>query len=152
MWEEVLVWGLCETASGFRGLLLESEKEGNHIFQLIEKISLLTDREFKEFLHNGWGDLDSGTQNTPCPAYENHFSSAAAIYEALPQKNIQQEATFAEGLGREMHIEIGTTNKLCYLYWANVFDQRQLLLIDDDGAEILHDYYQESLESARDSS
>ena len=51
-----------------------------------------------------------------------------------------------------MHIEIGTTNTFWYLYWANTLDQRQLVLMDESGAEMLNEYYQESLETARGSS
>jgi hypothetical protein len=65
---------------------------------------------------------------------------------------VQQESTIADGQGKEMHIEIGTTHTFQYLYWANTFDQRQLLLMDEKGAQILSQYYQESLEEAHRSS
>lgn len=152
VWEEALAWGFIETTSGFRGLLLAAEGERNLIFQLLERAKLLTDIEFEEFLQSGWGHLDDVTQNASCPGYENHASSAQGIYETLPHKTIQQEETFAEGQGREMHIEVGRTNTFCYLYWANTLDQRQLLLMDESGAEMLLQYYQESLEAARGSS
>lgn len=152
LWEKTLAWGFIETASGFRGLLLAAEVEKILIFQVLEKIKLLADIEFDEFLCNGWGHHDDVTQNASCPGYENHVSSAQGIYELLPHKIIQQEETFAEGQGREMHIEVGTTNTFRYLYWANTLDQRQLLLIDESGAEMLQQYYQESLEAARGSS
>ncbi len=152
VWEKALAWGFIETGSGFRGLLLAAEGERNLIFQLLERVKLLTDIEFEEFLQSGWGHFDDVTQNASCPGYENHVSSAQGIYESLPHKVIQQEETFSEGQGREMHIEVGTTNTFCYLYWANTLDQRQLLLMDESGAEMLHQYYQESLEAARGSS
>jgi hypothetical protein len=119
---------------------------------LLEKGSHLIGQEFDEFLHNVWGHFGDVTQNNSSPGYENHLPSAQGIYEALPRKNIQQESTFANGQGREMHIEIGTTNTFCYLYWANTLDQRQLVLMDESGAEMLNEYYQESLETARGSS
>ena len=152
VWEEALAWGLCETDSGFRGLLLASKRERKLIFQLLEKVSHLIGPEFDEFLHNVWGHFGDVTQNNSSPGYENHLPSAQGIYEALPRKNIQQESTFANGQRREMHIEIGTTNTFCYLYWANTLDQRQLVLMDESGAEMLNEYYQESLETARGSS
>ena len=48
-----------------------------------------------------------------------------------------------------MHIEVGATKKVQYFYWANTFDQRQIVLMDETGADTLHAYYQESLEEAR---
>jgi hypothetical protein len=82
------------------------------------------------------------------PGYENHVPSAQVIYHALPSKMIQREATFADDEGKEMHIEIGTTKVLTYFYWANTFDQRQLVLMDEKGAPTLRQYYQESLDEA----
>jgi len=152
VWEQAIVWGFCETESGFRGLILGSEGERNLIFQLLQKVKHLTDSEFEELLQNCWGNFRDVTQNGTTPGYENHLPSAQVIYEALPRKIVQQESTFADGQGKEMHIEIGTTHTFHYLYWANTFDQRQLLLMDEKGAQILSQYYQESLEEAHRSS
>jgi len=152
VWEEALSWGLCETGSGFRGLVLSSKEEKHIIVQLFEKVGNLMESEFEEFLHYGWGHFYDVAQNDFTPGYENHASSAQVIFEALPQKIIQREATLSDGQGKEMHIEIGTTNTFRYLYWANTFDQRQLVLMDETGGEMLHEYYQESLEVAQASS
>jgi SAM-dependent methyltransferase len=149
VWEEALAWGLCKTASGFHGLLLASAEERTLVFSLLENVRGLTDIGFEEFIRNGWGHLEDVPQNTYSPGYENHLPFSQRIYEALPRKIIQQESTFSEGQGREMHIEVGTSDAFRYLYWANTLDQRQLLLIDEIGAEILQAYYQESLESAQ---
>ena len=149
LWQDVLAWGLCVTNSGFRGLILGGAKEKSVIFRLEENIGHLTDFEFKEILQRSWGSLDDDPLNDSMPGYENHRSSAQDIYQGLPQKNVQQESTFADGQGKEMHIEIGTTKNFRYLYWANTFDQRQLVLMDVKGAEMLHKYYQESLETAQ---
>jgi SAM-dependent methyltransferase len=149
VWGEALAWGLCETGSGLRGLVLASKAEKPIIVQLIEKVGNLRESEFEGFIHNSWDHGHDVAQNDFTPGYENHASSAQGIYEALPQKIIQQKATLSDGQGKEMHIEVGTTNTLCYLYWANTFDQRQLVLIDEAGAEMLREYYQESLEAAQ---
>ncbi|MEO6202378.1 MAG: hypothetical protein ABIP82_04010, partial [Nitrospirales bacterium] len=66
------------------------------------------------------------------------------IYEGLPSKHLQQESTFQDGEGGEMHIELGTTTHLIYLYCANIFDQRQLVLMDEERAQVLSEYYRES--------
>jgi len=152
VWEQALVWGWCETASGFRGLLIGSEQEKHLLFQLVEKVRSLSDLEFNQLVQGCWGTVLDVTQNDSTPGYENHFPSAQVIYEALPCKMVQREATFADDEGKEMHIEVGTTKALRYLYWANTFDQRQLVLTDEKGAHILSDYYQESLDEAHRSS
>ena len=152
VWEEVFAWGLCETDSGFRGLLLAGEKEKESIFSLLRDTKSLTDSNLADVIQGCWGNFRDNVQDESIPGYENHTSSAQDIYQALPQKMVKEESTFENGDGKEMHIEIGTTKALFYLYWANTFDQRQLLLIDEQGAEILRVYYQESLEEARDAS
>ena len=152
VWEKAIAWVFCETESRFRGLMLGSEGERNLIFQLLKKVKHLTDLEFEDFLQNCWGNFRDDTQNDSTPGYENHLPSAQVIYEALPRKIVQRESTFSDGQGKEMHIEIGTTHTFQYLYWANTFDQRQLLLMDENGAKVLNEYYQESLEEAQRSS
>ncbi len=152
VWEEVLAWGVCETESGFRGLLIAGEGEKDIIFSLLKEVQSPTNSNFTDLLQNCWGNIRDVLQSESTPGYENHTPSAQDIYQALPSKVIQQESTFADGDGKEMHIEIGTTKTLLYLYWANTFDQRQLLLMDEQGAAMLREYYLESLESARNAS
>ncbi len=149
VWEETLSWGWLETESGFSGLVLGSYEEGQIIVQLLEKVRNLPESEFEEFLHNSWSVCLDDSPNDYIPGYENHTSSAQAIFVRLPQKTIQQEATFTDGHGKEMHIETGSTKGLHYLYWANTYDQRQLVLMDETGRKMLHEYYQESLEAAQ---
>ena len=152
VWEEVIAWGLCETESGFRGLMIAGEEDKDVIFSLLKEVKSLTDSDFTDLLQNCWGSFRDVPQNEATPGYENHLPSAQNIYQALPRKIVQQESTFADGDGKEMHIEIGTTKALLYLYWANTFDQRQILLMDEQGGEMLREYYQESLQVARDAS
>ncbi|MDH5428255.1 MAG: hypothetical protein OEY57_08800, partial [Nitrospirota bacterium] len=135
--------------SGFSGLVLASHGERLIIVQLLENVRNLQESEFEEFLNNGWGQYVQDSPHDFMPGYENHVPSTQGMYEALPQKIIQQEATFSDGHGKEMHIEVGVTKTLHYLYWANTYDQRQLVLMDATGKEMLHEYYQESLESAQ---
>ncbi|MEX0829016.1 MAG: methyltransferase domain-containing protein [Nitrospirales bacterium] len=151
VWGEALSWVWCETGSGLRGLVIASKAEEPIIGQLFKKAGNLRASEFEEFMHNNWGHFHDVVQNDFTPGYENHSSSAQGIYEALPQKNIQQKTTLSDGQGKEMHIEIGATKTLCYLYWANTYDQRQIVLTDEAGAEMLTEYYLESLKAAHDS-
>ena len=56
---------------------------------------------------------------------------------------------FVEHEGREMHIEWGICGPLRYLYWANTYDQRQLVLMTSQQEGVLKDYYEESLSEMR---
>lgn len=152
VWEQAIAWVLCEADSGFKGLMLGSEEERDLLVQLLEKVKHLTDSEFEELLQSCWRNFRDFNKDDSIPGYENHFPSAQTIYKALPQKNVQQESNFVDRQGKEIHIEIGTTHMFQYLYWANTLDQRQLLLTDENGAQILREYYEESIEEAHHSS
>ena len=152
VWEQAFAWGLCETEEGYRGLLIGSMHEQEHIFSKFSEIGNLSDLDFECFLQNSWSNFRDDGQQEVSPGYENHLPSAQLVYEALPQKILQQESTFSDGNGKEMHIEIGESKAFQYLYWANTFDQRQLLLTDEHGADVLREYYRESLEEAQASS
>lgn len=148
VWEQALVWGWAGTASGFRGLMMGSQQEMPLFLQLIEKVRHLSGLAFEQFLDACWGNWRESMEDESHPGYENHHLSAQSIYESLPCKVIQRESTFTDGEGKEMHIEVGTTKTFRYLYWANTFDQRQIVLMDEMRADLLHAYYQESLEEA----
>ena len=145
LWNQVLVWGFYENSSGFTGLIIGGEEDKALLLQLVETVKQINEADFERLVRDFWSNgaiADDGS----VPCYENHHSSAQIIYEALPSKHIQQESTFQDGEGREMHIELGITANFTYLYWANTFDQRQLVLIDEERAHVLKTYYQESLE------
>ena len=76
---------------------------------------------------------------------------AQEIWLSLPERQVQKEATFEAKGGKQMHIELGACAGFNYLYWANTYDQRQLVLMDSDRVELLQEYYQESLDSAENS-
>lgn len=79
------------------------------------------------------------------PLYENHWPSAQRVWEALNGKQIAAETTRQEPDGRQMHVELGTAEGLSYLYCANTFDQRQLVIVEPARAAMLETYYQEIL-------
>ena len=59
------------------------------------------------------------------------------------------QPTFQDVGGKEMHLEVGTTKSFVYFYWANTFDQRQLVLVDGQRASVLYEYFQESRDQAQ---
>jgi len=77
------------------------------------------------------------------PLYENHTPSAQQVWSRLPDRQVIKEATSEEPDGRQKHVELGTTPGLVYLYWANTFDQRQLVMVERQHASLLEDYYRE---------
>ena len=80
------------------------------------------------------------------PLYENHTASAQLVWEHLPERRIFQETTKEEPDGRQVHIELGESQGLAYLYCANTFDQRQLVLVKSGRTSMLAQYYQELLQ------
>jgi SAM-dependent methyltransferase len=146
LWEEIVAWGLCEHSSGLTGLVIGGEADRDLLYQLVETVTHITESDFQQLVHDFWGSMIHAAEDPSLPCYENHHPSAQIIYEGLPSKCIQQETTFQVGGGREMHIELGTTTHLTYLYCANTFDQRQLVLIDKGRAQVLSKYYRESLQ------
>ncbi|GJL57337.1 MAG: hypothetical protein NPIRA03_01940 [Nitrospirales bacterium] len=146
LWNEIVPWGLCEYSSGLTGLVIGGGEDQDLIDQLVETVRHITESDFQELVHDFWGSMIQAPEDPSMPCYENHHPSAQIIYESLPSKCIQQETTFKDDMGREMHIELGTTTHLTYLYCANTFDQRQLVLIDDGRAQVLYEYYRESLQ------
>jgi len=80
------------------------------------------------------------------PPYENHTLSAQQVWTQLPERRIFQETTREEPDGRQMHIELGESQGLTYLYCANTFDQRQLVMVKSGQTPMLAQYYQELLQ------
>jgi SAM-dependent methyltransferase len=80
---------------------------------------------------------------TDAPLYENHWPSAQRVWEGLTDRQVIREITKQEPDGRQFHVEEGKAERLVYLYCANTFDQRQLVLFDPSRADILDAYYQE---------
>jgi hypothetical protein len=77
------------------------------------------------------------------PLYENHGPSAQVAWEELSERTVIQELTREELDGRQVHVELGIMDETHYLYCANTFDQRQLVMMDEARAALLEEYYQE---------
>ncbi len=77
------------------------------------------------------------------PLYENHQTSAEQEWRSLPAKQVTAQVTSTEPDGRQLHVEWGRAGAFVYLYCANTFDQRQLVLIEPARAAVLETYYRE---------
>jgi len=86
--------------------------------------------------------------NGETPLYENHWASAQEAWDLLPARRILQETTKDEADGRQLHAELGTSGGLMYLYVANTYDQRQLVVAEAAGRGMLEQYYREIVGNA----
>ena len=92
--------------------------------------------------------VKSGSSDPHTPLYENHWSSAQRVWEGLQGKRVTQETTRQESDGRQMHVELGTAEGMSYLYCANSFDQRQLVIVEPAREAMLGTYYKEIVSGA----
>jgi SAM-dependent methyltransferase len=92
--------------------------------------------------------LTSRSSGPEAPLYENHWPSAQRAWEQLHDRKVIKEATAEESDGRQLHVELGTTEGYRYLYCANTFDQRQLVIVEPEQAALLHTYYQEIIQGS----
>ena len=79
------------------------------------------------------------------PLYENHWPSAQRAWERLEDKRVAKQSTRQASDGRQMHVELGMTRAYPYLYGANTFDQRQLVVMGEGGGGMLEQYYEDIL-------
>lgn len=90
------------------------------------------------------GDMAGSAEQ---PLYENHDASAQIVWAQLSGRHILQETTREGPDGKRLHVEKGQVQGLYYLFCANTFDQRQLVLAKPEQAGMLEEYYQEILHS-----
>jgi SAM-dependent methyltransferase len=93
--------------------------------------------------------LDLRSEHAATPLYENHCPSAQLNWERLKDRKVSRETTREEPDGRQLHVEMGRATGLSYLYYANTFDQRQLVVMMTEQEPALEQYYAEILAQAR---
>jgi SAM-dependent methyltransferase len=81
------------------------------------------------------------------PLYENHEASAQMAWAHLSGRRIMRETTRDGPDGRQLHVETGQAQGLYYLFCANTFDQRQLVVVKSEQAGMLDEYYAEIVKS-----
>lgn len=86
--------------------------------------------------------------NPDAPFYENHGPSAQRVWEQFHDKHLLKETTRQEPDGRQLHVELGKAEEGVYLYCANTFDQRQVVIVEPARASILESYYQQIVNGA----
>lgn len=132
--------------SGARGLLVglpgpDNELDGSLSRELAsaESISPESVQRLDELL------TSRGLEDEPAltPLYENHTAAAELLWSELPEKILLKEYDSPQPDGRHLHIELGRTGDLSYLYCANTFDQRQLVLVESDRQRLVEQYFEE---------
>jgi len=88
--------------------------------------------------------MSAGVVNAPL--YENHWPSAQAIWERLKDREVIREITRQAPDDRQVHAERGRSRGRHYLYCANTFDQRQLVIDEEACVAMLDEYYQEIID------
>jgi SAM-dependent methyltransferase len=92
--------------------------------------------------------LKTGSTVPDAPLYENHWPSAQFAWEQLYDKHLFKETTRQEPDGRQLYVELGQAEEWVYLYCANTFDQRQLVIVEPARMVMLESYYQEIVSGA----
>jgi len=76
------------------------------------------------------------------PVYENHHAMAQTAWEQLPWRIISRKHAWQTSNESQAYVELGTTSGLAYLYHADTFDRRHLVLMDRERSELLDAYFQ----------
>ena len=87
--------------------------------------------------------IKTGSTDPDEPLYENHYPSAQYVWTQLHEKQVLKETTSQEPDGRQLHVELGQAEEGVYLYCANTFDQRQLVIVEPARKGMLESYYEE---------
>jgi SAM-dependent methyltransferase len=135
-----------------RGILVGSESTGAELGAAVA-LAIETCRQgsgrLAACLEETWPSPIAEDDASHTPLYENHTAAAQTVWESLPGRCILQESTVEEPGSRQSHLELGETPGLVYLYWADTFDHRQLVVMDRARARLLEEYYGELLEGSR---
>jgi SAM-dependent methyltransferase len=153
-----------QQALAARGLRLIEQPEFVR-YRLVEEVTddgpfYLLGTEAGSTLH--WDELPEPDEGLPCdpmeckthatdqdaPLYENHWPSAQGAWEQLHEKRLLKDTTRQEPDGHQLHVELGQAEEGIYLYCANTFDQRQLVIVEPARALMLESYYQQIVEGA----
>jgi len=148
-WGGCLTYGYVQSQTGLRGAIIGNFQDEEVIQQYFNGAERWTEKEKSQVIARLTPHADHQDDEIGLPGYENHTPVAQVIWASLPDRHIQDQATFREKDGQEMHIEWGTCGPLTYLYWANTYDQCQLVLMTAHEAKVIQNYYQESLAEMR---
>jgi|CXWL01.1.fsa_nt_gi SAM-dependent methyltransferase len=90
---------------------------------------------------------ETASTKAPQPLFTCQTAAAQAVWEALPDRLPTQSAERVGGAGRVAYVELGQVRGFCYLYCANTYDQRQLVIMREHHQSFLQTSYQEIIGS-----
>ena len=129
----------------FSGLLLGTMEWQPLMVELVRHELKQNQESIETRLKRIWSDPESGSPEDS-PLYENHSLAAEEVWRQLPDRVILRQQTDEEADGRQRHIEYGRCDgDFHYLYWANTFDQRQIVIMDSERSALLETYYSEAI-------
>lgn len=106
-------------------------------------------QDLQELIETRLARIWSGRESGPLEEsslYENHSFAAEEVWRQLPNRVVLRQQTDEEADGRQRHIEYGRcAGEFFYLYWANTFDQRQIVIMDRERSALLETYYSEAI-------
>jgi len=86
---------------------------------------------------------ESSAAGADAPLYENHYPSAQSVWLGLGGRVVVREQTLSEADGRQLHAEYGRCDAGGYVYCANTFDRRQLVIVEPARVAMMDAYYRE---------
>ena len=129
----------------FSGLLVGLEEVRPLMIELVRRALEQGQEPLETRLARIWPEPASGLPGQ-APLYENHSPVAGRVWRKLPDRVVVREQTDEETDGRQRHIEYGhCAGNFSYLYWANTFDQRQIVIMDQERSGLLETYYSEAI-------
>ena len=142
-------WGLgyvrLMVRGSFSGLLLGPVERQSRMVELVSHELKQGWEPIEIRLKRIWSEQESGPPEES-PLYENHSPAAEEVWRHLPDRVVLRQQTDEEADGRQRHIECGRyAGDFLYLYWANTFDQRQIVIMDRERRALLETYYSEAI-------
>ena len=155
--DQEIHWQVCRTAAGFvcgrlfaprvfTGVLVGRNEDEERLKHMVEGRLHRDHQEqsLQKTLCSIWPTSEP-VASPFVPLYENHFSSAQDIWLRLSGRVIHRETTQTASDGQQYHVELGRcASQLAYLYWANTFDQRQIVVMEEKREHVLDEYFSES--------
>lgn len=132
--------------NGFRGLQVGPRTDGGMLASVLSNVleqSTQAPTRIVERLQEAFDRPASSTPPAETPLYENHSAAAGAVYEILRSRAVRSAHDQAQRDGRQLHIEWGTAEGLVYLYCANTYDQRQLVVVEPERGHLVEQYFGE---------
>ena len=154
-------WGAVDVEGGLSGRALAYVRLSRRSSEGVAREALFVGRQggtieavahdltrIRSLFEDEWPPAGNSTQDdiAALPLYEDHSPAAERFWQGLPFRRTLQSRTFdrpEEGHVQQVHMELGASSGLSYLYWANTSDHRQILLMEPERAALLEQYYEE---------